>query len=312
MGSQNDSDWCTDHAGKLPSLEDIQNGLGVWAIVLYSVASATTFILLLQFVLLIRQFIMCVEAARLKNTIWVNSVFAVLSIFNLVSIVLPLASEFVWLAYKIYLAIAMCHFVDLTMAWYGGETTMLSHVNSGEDEEKGINFRSPPCCCCLCLPKAATLNKSWIRFLKGSVYQVPYTESLCLFVLGSLQISGYVDLGSLSFSSPYIYITVFLTLSNMSGLWGLFMFFNITHQFKLLHNYNYRKKSLVMKIIIVCMNVQGFVVDIMVNRGLVGCIPQHVSEVGVGVIIKAVCTTVESIVLGSISFMVYKDEGTYL
>ena len=40
--------------GKLPSLEDIQNGLGVWAIVLYSVASATTFILLLQFVLLIR------------------------------------------------------------------------------------------------------------------------------------------------------------------------------------------------------------------------------------------------------------------
>ena len=23
--------------------------------------------------------------------------------------------------------------------------------------------RSPPCCCCLCLPKAATLNKSWIR-----------------------------------------------------------------------------------------------------------------------------------------------------
>ena len=32
-----------------------------------------------------RQFIMCVEAARLKNTIWVNSVFAVLSVFNLVS-----------------------------------------------------------------------------------------------------------------------------------------------------------------------------------------------------------------------------------
>ena len=27
---------------------------------------------------------------------------------------------------------------------------------------------------------------------------------------------------------------------------------------------------------------------------------------------QAVCTTVESIVLGSISFMVYKDEGTYL
>lgn len=83
---------------------------------------------------------MCVEPSKLNHTIWVTSVFFVLSVFNLVSIVLPLASEFVWLAYKIYLAIAMCHFVDLTMAWYGGETTMLSHVNNGEDEEK-INFR---------------------------------------------------------------------------------------------------------------------------------------------------------------------------
>ena len=94
-------------AGVLPSLEEIQEGLGTWAIVLYSVASTTTVILLLQFAVLIRsicafqesldndlmcdenldhrQFIMCVEAARLKNTIWVNSVFAVLSVFNLVS-----------------------------------------------------------------------------------------------------------------------------------------------------------------------------------------------------------------------------------
>ena len=74
--------------------------------------------------------------------------------------------------------------------------------------------------------------------------------------------------------------------------------------------------------------------DILVNRGLVGCIAPHISEVGVGVIIKvrfknqpnpeeeenpylfvflqAVCTVVESIVLGSLSFMIYKDEGTYL
>lgn len=306
-----DSDWCQNNTGKLPSIADIQEGLGPWAIVLYSVSAVTTAVLGLQFALLVRQFILCVEPARLNNTVWVTSVFFVLSVFNLVSIVLPLASEFVWLAYKIYLAIAMCNFVDLTMTWYGGETVMLSHVNSGEDEEK-INFRSPPCCCCFCLPKAATLSKAWIRFLKGSVYQVPYTESLCLFILGSLQISGYVDLGSLSFSSPYIYITVLLTLSNMSGLWGLFMFFNITHQFKLLHNYNYRKKSLCMKVIIVCMNVQGFVVDILVNRSLVGCIAPHISEAGVGMIIKAICTVVESILLGTVSFIIYKDEGTYL
>ena len=41
-------------SGVLPSLEEIQEGLGTWAIVLYSVASATTVILLLQFAVLIR------------------------------------------------------------------------------------------------------------------------------------------------------------------------------------------------------------------------------------------------------------------
>ena len=57
-----------------------------------------------------------------------------------------------------------------------------------------------------------------------------------------------------------------------------------------------------MKVIIVCMNVQvklqhlqksqlvlhfqGFGVDILVNRGLVGCIAPHISEAGVGMIIK--------------------------
>ena len=57
-----------------------------------------------------------------------------------------------------------------------------------------------------------------------------------------------------------------------------------------------------MKVIIVCMNIQvklaqlqkckllfyfqGFVVDILVNRGLVGCIAPHISESGLGVIIK--------------------------
>ena len=38
----------------LPSLEDLQEGLGSWALVLYTTAGATTAILLIQFAVLIR------------------------------------------------------------------------------------------------------------------------------------------------------------------------------------------------------------------------------------------------------------------
>ena len=41
------------------------------------------------------------------------------------------------ITFQIYLSIAQVHFVDLTMHWYGGETTMITHVG----EEKNINFR---------------------------------------------------------------------------------------------------------------------------------------------------------------------------
>jgi hypothetical protein len=118
--------------GVLPSMDTILQGLGGWGLVLYISSGLVTAVLIVQFSVLVRQFILCVEAVRLTDTIWVTSIFSVLSVFNLVSrmsawlmlssleqvsIVLPLASEFVWLAYKIYLSIAMCHFVDLTMTW---------------------------------------------------------------------------------------------------------------------------------------------------------------------------------------------------
>ena len=42
--------------------------------------------------------------------------------------------------------------------------------------------------------------------------------------------AGYVTEGSLTLASPDIYITVLISLSSFCGIWGLFMFFNITQQ----------------------------------------------------------------------------------
>ncbi len=39
--------------------------------------------------------------------------------------------------FQIYVSIAMGHFVDLTLSWYGGESAMLEHVG----EENMVSFR---------------------------------------------------------------------------------------------------------------------------------------------------------------------------
>ena len=102
-------------------------------------------------------------------TIQVNSVFLVVAIATLFVIALPNATDFVWLFYKVYLAMAMGYFVDLTMAWYGGESEMLQLVGEGTE----INLRTPPCCCCFCIcRKPIPFTKQRIQILRGSVYQV--------------------------------------------------------------------------------------------------------------------------------------------
>jgi hypothetical protein len=99
-------------------------------------------------------------------------VYLVVAVFTMFSIALPQASDFVWLFYRVYLGMAMGHFVQLTMSWYGGETEMLEQVG----HETLINFRVRPCCLCCCCPSAAHLNKRRIRLLKGAVFQMPYIQ----------------------------------------------------------------------------------------------------------------------------------------
>ena len=91
------------------------------------------------------------------------------AIATLFAIALPNATDFVWLFYKVYLAMAMGYFVDLTMAWFGGESEMLQKVGDGTL----IKMRTPPCCCCFCIcPKPLPFTKTRIQILRGSVYQV--------------------------------------------------------------------------------------------------------------------------------------------
>jgi hypothetical protein len=38
---------------------------------------------------------------RLSSTLWVTSIYLVISAFNLVGVILPQAGDFVWLSYKV-------------------------------------------------------------------------------------------------------------------------------------------------------------------------------------------------------------------
>ena len=69
-----------------------------------------------------------VPSSRLKATLWVTSVYLVVSVFTMFSVALPGCSDFVWLFYRVIVGMSMGYFVILTMSWYGGETAMLDRI----------------------------------------------------------------------------------------------------------------------------------------------------------------------------------------
>ena len=167
-----------------PTPGEFLDGLEGGAIALYVTASAVVALLMVEFLVLVRHFFKHVPGRRRVATLWVNSVYLVVAIATLFNIALPSSTDFVWLFYRVYLSMAMGYFVDLTLAWYGGETEMLRHVGEG----RLVNFRIPPCCCCICCcgPRSGVaFTRQKIKMLRGCVYQVKYFAtylSFCTFI----------------------------------------------------------------------------------------------------------------------------------
>ena len=151
-----------------PTTPDFLAGLGGYAIALYVTASLVVGVLLVEYIILVRQFQQFVPGSRRVPTLWINSVYLVVAVATLFCVALPQATDFVWLFYRIYLAMAMGYFVDLTLAWYGGESAMVQQLGEG----RMVNYRVRPCCLCLICSKSSPFSKKSIHYLRGAVYQV--------------------------------------------------------------------------------------------------------------------------------------------
>ena len=77
-----------------------------------------------------------------------------------------------------------------------------------------------------------------------------------LFLMTVIQLSGYLDAGNLNPAGAYFWLTVMLTTSFFTGVWGLFVLFGITNSNGLLIQHQFVKKALVLKIPMVLINIQ--------------------------------------------------------
>ena len=173
---------------RIPTVEQFYNGLGGWAIAIYTISTVALLLIGCEYGWLIYHCTKNAPSSRIVSTLWVNSLYFVAAIMAFSSVVVPQASQFVWSFYQIYLGFVMCHFVDITMDWYGGGSEMVNLIGS----QNPINLRVPPACCCFCcLPKNTPLTEIKIKVLRGCVYQMPYVQTSMIF-LTLVEVARYI------------------------------------------------------------------------------------------------------------------------
>jgi len=144
--------------------------------------------------------------------------------------------------------------------------------------------------------------------MKGCVYQMPYVQGSILFLMGVLRIGGQLDYGSMSPSDAYLYLTIINVASFIAGLWGLYTLTELTKKYQLLLDFAYRKKSVVLKLMVIFVNIQGILIDVLARYGVIGCIPPFVSATAMGDVIQGLCLLCESLLLGTFAYKLYTTD----
>ena len=289
-----------------PDSSTFYESLGGWALALYVVCSIVFGILIGEYILLAQYIISRIPRGRRILTLWVTSIHLISAMMALISILAPMASDFVWTFYKGYVGVILAAFLAMTIEMLGGETKMIRSV-----EENGHNFnmRVSPCCWMCCLPSNTPLTRKKLQLLKGCVYQVPFVYTWVIFIMVVLNQCELLEIGNTDSNDAYLYLNSTLMLSFFVGLWALFTIFGVEKKYQLLGANNYRTKAMLLKVTIVLMNVQDFIIDFFITREVIDCLSEDISGKTFGTIIKNVLVTSEALVLGSIVLWIYiKDD----
>ncbi len=86
------------------------------------------------------------------------------------------------------------------------------------------------------------------------------------------------------------------------------MFIDVTRKYQLLVDFAYRKKSVLIKLMVLFVNVQGLIVDICAHYGAIDCVAPFLSATAIGDIIKALLLLSESLVLGCWCYRLYTTD----
>ncbi|XP_070578960.1 organic solute transporter subunit alpha-like [Ptychodera flava] len=202
---------------------------------------------------------------RRSRLLWLLGTYPATCLLSLIGLYIPGASTILNLSISLYLAVAYFQFCLLVTDYYGGAHSMLAKLRGSV-----VSFAAPPlCCCCPCLP-TFKLNEVTLRRLKVAILQVCVVLPIALFIAAVIWIEHLFDPSNVPINFIYTSIYCFTTISTLTSLYGLMMFFIMSKN--PLKDYNITPKFLTISLVLALFNVQNFLLLVLTSIIVVRCI----------------------------------------
>ena len=101
-------------------------------------------------------------------------------------------------------------------------------------------------------------------------------------------------------------------ISFFAGMWAIFTVFGMERKYNMLSLNQYRKKSLLLKITIILVNVQDVIIDAIATRHVIKCVTPEISAETMGSVTKSSLVMIETLILGSVLFYFYMSDTQHI
>ena len=107
-----------------------------------------------------------------------TSLFSVTSFVLTLMVYLPQSTEFLMASFRVYEAMVISRFIELSLMWYGGEKQLMNRLG----EEATVRYNLPPLCCCLFCIRDKLITRKRIKIFRFLSAQMIHIQILMLFI----------------------------------------------------------------------------------------------------------------------------------
>ena len=91
---------------------------------------------------------------------------------------LPQSTEFLMASFRVYEAMVISRFIELSLMWYGGEKQLMNRLG----DEATVRYNLPPLCCCLFCIRDKLITRKRIKIFRFLSAQMIHIQILMLFI----------------------------------------------------------------------------------------------------------------------------------